>query len=303
MRSEIYQNITNQIIADLEEGELTWLKPWGSEDNSAQMMRPLRHDGQFYNGINILILWSVISEHKFTSPYWMTFRQAIAYGAHVKKGERGTSVVYANSFTNIETNVDGEEEEYVVPFLKHYTVFNVDQITDLPDRFYVHQQPVISENMRIQNAEDFFSLLNVEIQHSGDNAYYSPKKDFIKMPDFTFFHSPEAYYATLAHELIHWTAHENRLNRGTSVKSPSKEEYAKEELIAELGSAFICADLNLKPLPGKDHAAYIQSWLTILKEDKKMIFKASAAAQRAVDYIKKLTARNNDDQKLYASAA
>ena len=303
MKAEIYQNVTNQIITDLEQGELTWLKPWRSDENSAQITRPLRHDGQFYNGINVLILWSATNERKFTSPYWMTFRQAVAYGAHVKKGERGTAIVYANSFTNIETNADGEDEEYVVPFLTHYTVFNVDQISELPDRFYAYQQPIISENMRIQNAEDFFSSIGVDIQHSGNNAYYSPSQDFITMPDFTFFHSPETYYATLAHELIHWTAHQSRLNRGKSLTSPSEEEYAKEELIAELGSAFICAELNLKTLPGKDHAAYIQSWLSILNKDKRIIFKASAAAQRAVVYIKKLAAKNNDDQQLYAPAA
>lgn len=285
MKQDIYQKVTDKIIADLEQGELTWMKPWSAGNMDGRIMRPLRHNGQPYSGINILMLWSASLEGCFGSPYWMTFKQAKSLGAHVRKGERGNPVVYANTITKIEEQDDGSEEERAIPFMKAYTVFNVEQIDGLPEHYYVKPEPVIDPAQRIDHAERFFAATGADIRHGGNQAYYSGGSDHVQMPVFECFQSPEAYYATLAHELTHWTKHKSRLDREFGRKRWGDEAYAREELVAELGAAFLCADLSLSPEPRDEHAAYIQSWLKVLKEDKRAIFSAAAHAQRAADYL------------------
>jgi antirestriction protein ArdC len=231
------------------------------------------------------MLWGAAIEAGFASPYWMTFKQATELGAHVRKGERGNMVVYANTITKTEEQDDGSEEDRHIPFLKAYTVFNVEQIEGLPEQYYAKPEPVIDPAMRIEHAEAFFSATRADIRHGGNQAYYSGTSDHVQMPRFESFHAPEAYYATLAHELTHWTKHKNRLDRELGRKKWGDEGYAREELVAELGAAFLCADLELTPQPGTDHAAYIQGWLKVLKEDKRAIFSAAAHAQRAADFL------------------
>ncbi|SMD07192.1 ArdC family protein [Primorskyibacter flagellatus] len=285
MKKDIYQDVTNKIIADLEQGELTWLKPWNSGNMEGRIIKPLRHNGIAYSGINVLMLWAASIEQGFFSPHWMTFRQAKELGAHVRKGECGNLVVYANTITKTEEQDNGETEERQIPFMKGYTVFNVEQIEGMPEHFYAKPEPITDDVQHNEEAEAFFAATGAVVRHGGNRAYYSGGSDHVQIPVFEAFRSPESYYATLAHELTHWTKHETRLTRDFGRKKWGDEGYAKEELVAELGAAFLCADLGLTPEPGLDHAAYIQSWLKVLKDDKRAIFSAAAHAQRAADYL------------------
>ena len=300
MKQDVYQKVTDKIIADLEQGQLTWLKPWNSGNTDGKIIKPLRHNGLQYNGINVLMLWGAAIEGGFISPYWMTFKQAKEMCAHVKKGERGNLVVYANTITKTEEQDDGSEEERSIPFMKGYTVFNVDQIEGLPDHYYTKPEPVIDGVERIEHAETFFTATGADIRHGGNSAHYAGGSDHVQMPYFESFRTPEAYYATLAHELTHWTKHDTRLARDFGRKKWGDEGYAREELVAELGAAFLCADLGLTPEPGEDHAAYIQSWLKVLKNDKRAIFAAAAHAQRAADYLHRLQPIAENDKEVAA---
>lgn len=285
MKQDIYEKVTSKIIADLEQGELTWLKPWSSGNMDGKIVKPLRHNGQPYSGINVLMLWAAAMEGCFSSPFWMTFNQAQEYGAHVRKGERGNLVVYANTITKTEEGANGEAQERTIPFMKGYTVFNASQIEGLPEHYYAKPENLIDPALRIESADKFFAATGADIRHGGNQAYYSGGSDHVQMPAFEAFRSPESYYATLAHELTHWTKHKTRLDREFGRKKWGDEAYAREELVAELGAAFLCADLALTPEPAADHAAYIQSWLRVLKEDKRAIFSAAAHAQRAADFL------------------
>lgn len=285
MKIDIYERVTNKIIADLEQGALTWLKPWSAGNMEGKITKPLRHNGVPYNGINILMLWGAAIESGFLSPYWMTFKQAKELGAHVRKGERGNLVVYANTITKTEEQEDGSEEERKIPYLKGYSVFNVEQIEGLPEHCYTKPKAIIDPTRRIQHAESFFASTGADIRHGGNSAHYSGGSDHVQMPFFEAFRSPQAYCATLAHELTHWTKHPKRLDREFGRKRWGDEGYAREELVAELGAAFLCADLELAHEPRADHAAYIQSWLKVLQNDKRAIFSAAAHAQRAADFL------------------
>lgn len=285
MKADIYENVTNRIIADLERGELTWLKPWSSGNTEGRIVRPLRHNGLPYSGINVLMLWSAAVESGYASPFWMTFKQAQELGAHVRKGERGHLVVYANTITKTEEGENEQDEERKIPFMKGYTVFNIEQIDGLPEHYAAMPEAVIDAALRIDHAESFVAATGANIRHGGNSAHYSGGTDHVQMPAFEAFRSPEAYYATLAHELTHWTKHPKRLDRDFGRKKWGDEGYAREELVAELGAAFLCADLALTLEPGMDHAAYIQSWLKVMKEDKRAIFSAAAHAQRAADFL------------------
>lgn len=300
MKQDIYQKVTDKIIADLEKGELTWLKPWSAGNTDGRIIRPLRHNGMGYNGINILILWSAALEHGFQSPFWMTFKQAKEFGAHVRKGEIGSMVVYANTITKSEEQDDGSAEQRKIPFMKGYTVFNVEQIEGLPEHFYAKVEPMTDTAQRIEHADAFFGATGAVVRHGGNSAHYSGATDHVQMPPFESFISPEAYYATLAHELTHWTKHKTRLDRDFGRKQWGDEGYAKEELVAELGAAFLCADLALTPEARADHAAYIQSWLKVLKDDKRAIFAAAAHAQRAVDFLHGRQAVESEEQEVAA---
>lgn len=285
MQKDLYQIVTDKIVADLEQGELTWIKPWNSSHLDGRVIRPLRYNGQPYSGINVLMLWAAAVEAGFASPHWMTFRQAQEIGGHVRKGERGSLVVYANTITRTEHGEDGQDEERSIPFMKGYTVLNVEQIEGLPEQYRSISEPVIDPVQWIGHAEAFFAASGADIRHGGNRAYYSGGSDHVQMPSFPMFHSPDAYYATLAHELTHWTKHQKRLDRDFGRKAWGDAGYAREELVAELGAAFLCADLGLRAEPSADHAAYIQSWLKVLRDDRRAIFTAAAHAQRAADYL------------------
>jgi antirestriction protein ArdC len=288
MTSDAYTRITNRIITDLEQGVRPWLKPWNVSHTSGRIMRPLRGNGIPYQGINILLLWSEAQARGYTSCTWLTYRQAQELGGQVRRGETGGLVVYADRITRKDQDDAGQENETVIPFMKAYTVFNTEQIDGLPTHFYAQPVAVLDPTQRIGHAEHFVAATGAKIHHTGTIAGYVPAEDRVLMPPFELFRDPESYYATLAHELTHWTRHSSRLNRDFCSRRWGDENYALEELVAELGAAFLSVDLQLTPEPRPDHASYIAAWLRVLKHDKRAIFIAASHAQRATDYLHQL---------------
>jgi antirestriction protein ArdC len=215
----------------------------------------------------------------------MTFRQAKELGAHVRKGEVGSLVFYVDKFIRKDTDSEtGDESERAIPFMKGYTVFNTEQIEGLPAHFYPQPTPRTEPVQRIERAERILAATGAIVKHGGNQAFYAISRDAIQMPVIEGFHDAESYYATLAHETVHWTRHPTRLDRDFGRKRLGDEGYAMEELVAELGSAFLSVDLELTPEVREDHAAYIGSWLKVLKGDKGAIFTAASHAQRAADF-------------------
>jgi antirestriction protein ArdC len=249
-------------------------------------MRPLRANGIPYQGINVLMLWSEAIEKGYASPIWMTFKQALDLKANVRKGEHGSLVVYADKIIRIETDgATGEEAERAIPFMKGYTVFNTEQIEGLPEHYYPKPAPRAEAVQRIGRVESFFAATGANVVYGGSRACYVLRTDNIHMPCIDFFRDAESYYAVRAHETVHWTRHPSRLNRDFGRKRFGDEGYAMEELVAELGSAFLSADLELTPEVREDHAAYIGSWIKVLRDDKRAIFTAASHAQRAADFL------------------
>lgn len=290
-RADVYQRVTDAIIRDLEQGTRSWIKPWTASPGETAITRPLRHDGTPYRGINVLILWSESIERGYTSQTWMTYRQAQALGGQVRKGEHGATIVYAKTIERAEDDpATGDETVKHIPLLRAYTVFNVDQIEGLDNS--TNQSSTIDElpSARIDRADAFVGATGANIMHKGNRACYIPSRDLIEMPPYRQFvdtptsSAAEGYYATLLHELIHWTSAANRCNRELG-KRFGDNAYAREELVAELGAAYLCADLSITLEPRPDHAAYLDGWLTVLKSDKRAIFAAAAMAQKAVDWL------------------
>ena len=285
-RKDVYSRITAQIVEYLEKGVRPWTRPWNAEHAAGRITRPLRFNGQTYSGINVLSLWMSALSQNFTAPIWMTYRQAGDLNAHVRKGEKGSLVVYANSITRTEhDNKTGEDVEREIPYMKGYTVFNVEQIDGLPELYYAMAAPTLDPVARIDHAEKFLHATGAVINHGGNRAYYSHSTDAVQMPPFESFRDADSYYSTLAHELTHWVGAKSRLDRDFGGHRFGSNAYAQEELVAELGAAFLCADLELALEPREDHAAYIANWLEVLQNDSRAIFTAAAHAQKAADFI------------------
>jgi antirestriction protein ArdC len=286
-RADVYARITDRIVADMERGVRPWVRPWNAANAAGRITRPLRYNGMPYQGINVVLLWSEAVSRGFASSTWMTFKQSLELGGHIRKGETGTMVVYANKIIKTETDDKGDDVERTVPFLRAYTVFCVDQIDGLPDQYYITVAPSVPTERRLAHADAFFASTGATIRHGGDKAYYAPSLDLIQMPPFESFRDAESYTATLAHECVHWTAPAHRVNRDLSRYAKDRSERAREELIAELGACFLSADLGIVPElePRADHASYLASWLEVLSNDKRFIFSAAAHAQRAVTYL------------------
>jgi antirestriction protein ArdC len=303
-RGDVYTRITDKIITDLEKGVRPWMKPWSAEHAAGRITRPLRHNGIPYRGINVVMLWSASVGRGFACPLWLTFKQALELGGNVRKGESGELVVYANSITRTEAKEDGTEEEREIPFLKGYTVFNAEQCEGLPAQYYARSEPnALTPAQRIEAADVFFASTGADIRHGGTRAYYAESADYVQMPPFETFRDAVSHAATLAHELTHWTKHDKRLARDMGRVKWADEGYAREELVAELGAAFLCADLGITPEVREDHAAYIASWLEVLKGDKRFVFSAASQAQRAVDYLHGLQAKVAEDEEGERAAA
>jgi antirestriction protein ArdC len=288
-KQDPHSRITDRILAELEQGTRPWLKPWSGGDMAATgRARPLRATGQPYRGINVILLWIEAQASGFASPSWMTYRQAQGLGAQVRKGECGANIVYyGDSSKAVRDETSGEDKAQSFRFLKTYTVFNVAQIDGLPERFLALTEPAPEEE-RIEAAEAFFASIPATVNHGGDKAYYIPSADRIQLPPFAAFHDAHSYYATRGHETLHWTRHKSRLDRSFGREKWGDEGYAREELVAELGAAFLAADLGLAIEPRPDHASYIASWITVLQNDTRAIVQAAAHAECAVAFLHQL---------------
>ncbi len=287
-KQDIYSRVTARILAELEKGVRPWIKPWSFEHAAGRITRPLRHNGIPYRGVNVLLLWGESLEKGYAAPLWMTYKQSQELGAQVRKGEHGSLVVFADRFTKTDTNDQGEAVEHAIPFMKGYTVFNVEQIEGLPAHFYAQPVNPLPLSERIEHADSFVTATGAAIHHGGNQAFYAPSRDMIQLPPFEAFKDKDSYYSTVLHELTHWTRHDTRLTRDFGRQRFGNEGYAREELVAELGSAFLCADLGITPDIRDDHAAYLGHWLKILQNDKRAIFSAAAHAQRAADFLQQL---------------
>jgi len=281
MKPDLYERVTNQIIAEMEKGVCPWCKPW--KDGFSL---PVRSTGEKYNGVNIVLLWMAMFNHAYEVPRFLTFKQAKNLNAHVKKGEKGHLVVKYGTFTPKDAEVTAErgDEETKIPFLKGYTVFNAEQIEGLPGEYYTDEVVwQLSPEQRIAKAEAFVAATGVRIIHHGPSSFYKVAEDSIVLPHFELFHSPEDYYATLLHELAHWTGAKTRLDR-TKGKAFGDKDYAFEELVAELAACFVGSSLGLR-VDVDNSAAYLDTWMKCLKNDKRFFFKACRKAQAAADYL------------------
>jgi antirestriction protein ArdC len=279
---DIYQQVSEAIIAQLEAGTMPWRKPWNADHAAGRITRPLRHNLVPYSGINVLVLWMTAEAKGYSAPIWMTFKQALELGGCVRKGEKAATVTYADTLKRKDEETDEEKRIF---FLKTYSVFNVEQIDGLPAHFYAKASPPRSDMERITTADVFIANTGAVIEQGSTRAAYSETHDKIYLPPFATFEEPEAFYGTALHELMHWTKHPSRLARDLGRKKWGDAGYAAEEIVAELGSAFLCADLDVTPRIVTDTAPYIAGWLKAMKEDKRFIFTAASLAQKAADYL------------------
>ncbi|SFP20385.1 Antirestriction protein ArdC [Bradyrhizobium sp. Ghvi] len=284
-RANLYSEITDKIIAELEAGRVPWVQPWGTAAAKAPLAMPKNAStNRQYSGVNILILWGAVIEHGFTGQSWLTFRQALSLGGHVRKGERGTTVVYADRFVpNDEKRRAAEtgEDAQAIPFLKRFTVFNVDQCADLPDEIATAAPPPPAGLIE-PTVDALINASGISFRIGGDRAFYATGEDYVQVPPPQAYFEPMNWHRTALHELGHATGHPSRLNRDQSGSYGTKK-YAFEELVAELSSAFSCASLGI--VPTVRHADYIGSWLEVLREDVRAIVRAASQASKAADYL------------------
>jgi antirestriction protein ArdC len=286
MSTDLYAEVTDRIIAELERGVVPWRKPWAATDGS--LHRNLV-SGKPYRGVNQLLL----SLSSYSSPYWVTFKQAKAKGGAVRKGEKSTLIVFWK-FLRREDKATGKLTS--IPMLRHYRVFNVEQCDGL-----TVPEPVEREDFDpIAAAETIFADMpnRPMVGFGGDRAFYAPAFDTVQLPEREAFDSAAGFYSTAFHELVHATGHQSRLNRpevqgGASFGS---EVYSREELTAEMGAAMLCAQAGILDDTVKPSAAYIGSWLKVLRADRKMVLGAAGKAQRAADYILGTGFAEEDDQ-------
>ncbi len=282
-KHDVYERITNQIISAIENGAGQYRMPW--HRNSADTFAPVNAASKtFYRGINVLSLWAAAEKNKYPTGYWATYRQWQDLGAQVKHGEKATLVVFWKfRDQEHEEAPEGEETKGKASrgiLARGYSVFNAAQV----DGYTIPESTEADPKQRIQDADAFFVNLNVDIRHGGNKAFYSPATDHIQMPFFSAFADPASYYSVLSHEAIHLSGAPHRLNRDLKPRF-NEEAYAAEELVAELGAAFLCADLGISNEPRPDHASYVSSWLTVLKNERRAIFTAASKAQQAVDWL------------------
>lgn len=282
-KGNLYQEVTDRIVAELEQGRVPWVQPWGCAQAGLGLPRNAS-TGNAYSGINILILWGAVIEKGYPSQHWLTFRQALELGGHVRKDEHGVTACHADRFIPKaeaeRAQKDGDEPE-AVPFMKRFTLFNVAQCDGLPERLQGEPEP-LPEREVIPRAEALIAATGADFRIGGGRAFYVPSRDFIQVPPQPSFYDQINYYRTCFHELGHWTGAAHRLARNLSGSFESSF-YGREELVAEMASAFICATLGITPTVR--HADYLGSWLEILREDHRAIFRAASQASKAADYI------------------
>jgi antirestriction protein ArdC len=279
--------VTARIIADLEAGCLPWVQPWDrnlAQGCAAPGLPRNGLSGRAYSGINILLLWGEGAARVYPTQDWVTFRQALAAGGHVRKGEAGTGVFYADSFVPEAEKARARDEggeAHAIPFLKRFTLFNVAQCEGLEGKMVAPPLP-LALCAAVPIAEAVIAASGVAFHIGGGEAYYAPGADRVQVPPQSAFAQPINYYRTALHELTHATGHASRLARDLAHRFGTPG-YAAEELVAEMGSAFLCAALGI--VPTVRHADYIGSWLALLRDDSRAIFRAARAASRAADWL------------------
>jgi antirestriction protein ArdC len=296
-RVSLYDEVTARIVAQLEQGCVPWVRPW--QAGGAFMLPVNAATARRYTGINILILWEAATERGFVASRWLTFRQALSLGGNVRKGERGTTACYADSFIPRDEQERAREqgdEPSRVPFLKRFTLFNVEQCENLPAGL-LEQPRAVSESEIHAEAEALIAATGADIRIGGGEAFYHPADDYIRVPPQTSFFDAINFYRTCCHELSHWTGHKSRLARDLTGRFGSSG-YAREELVAELSCAFICAHLNI--VPTVRHADYIGNWLTVLRDDSRAIFNAASLASKAAEFILAFRAPKSADAEFAA---
>jgi len=282
-RQSLYSEVTSRIILELEDGRLPWVQPWDSAACGCSMPQNAG-TGRRYSGINVLILWAEAVTRGFASQRWLTYRQAEAAGGNVRRGEKGTVICYADRFTpkaEAEQARGEDRDARQVAFLKRFVVFNIDQCEELPDDKII---PMVSPDpvLAIGTADELIAATGAQVMIGGSEAFYSPSHDAVQVPPQAAFHEAINWYRTALHELGHWTGHSSRLDRDQKGGFGS-QAYAKEELVAEMAAAFTCASLGIAPTVR--HSDYIGSWLSVLRDDEKAIFRAASKSSKATDYL------------------
>ncbi len=275
-KTNVYEVITGKIVAILEAGKAKGSITWNGQGEAGKIPYNLK-SGDPYRGANVLSLWIAAEERGYASPAWLTYKQAQELGGQVRKGEKSTLGIYFDKMEKTERNGDGEEETRRIPFAKAFCIFNLDQIDGI-------ERPSPSSAWDpLERAESVLKESGAAIVEGGTRAFYNPVKDQMQLPDRPRFKSPENFYVVGFHELTHWTGHKSRLARDLKNRFGT-EAYAMEELVAELGAAFICAETGVRG-ELEHHASYIDSWLRVLKGDKRAIVTAASAASRAARFV------------------
>lgn len=287
MKTDIAQSITASILEKLEDGTKPWVQPW----TGCPQRRPLRHCGTAYRGINVLVLWMAAKARGYASPYWMTYRQAEALGGQVRRRETCSHAVLYKTVDAKEAEGDdtamlSNDSDRTRRVLRSFAIFNADQIDGLPAKYLVTPVPVepLPKSIHRPKLEAFFSRIPAKVQHLGDAAYYNSARDEIVLPPVERFATSDGYFATRAHETVHWTGHEKRLDRSFG-KRFGDNAYAFEELVADITAAILGAELGLPEAELDNHAAYVDHWVKVLKADKNAILTAASKADEAVEFI------------------
>lgn len=281
----LYQRVTATIIAELESGAVPWVRPWKAVSAHGGHLPHNAITGRPYHGINVPILWVQAGTKGYPTHGWLTFQQAKEAGARVRKGEHGTIVVFTKK---LRIKDEESDEEKQIPMLRTFTVFNRDQVDNLPE------PPPDTHGTyfeRLHRAEMFILGTGADIRYGGNEACFLPELDFVQVPPLERFKQREPFYSTTLHELTHWSGHPSRLDRNLAGRFGS-QAYAAEELIAELGAAFLCAHLGITG--DLRHAGYIQNWLRLLRSDDRAVFTAAAKAQQAADFLCSLSGGGDD---------
>jgi antirestriction protein ArdC len=284
-RTNLYREITDRIVAQLEVGCVPWVQPWSAGPGTASVAMPRNAaTARAYSGINVMLLWASGTQAGYPTQRWLTFRQALGLGGYVRRGERGTPVVYADRFTPADerqrADRDGDAARQVA-FLKRFTVFNVAQVDGLPSDLTTPPPPP-RDDLILPRFRTLMDASGVTIRIGGDMAFYRPADDVVVLPPPEAFHETINFHRTAAHELSHATGHSSRLDR--EMKGPRGGAcYAREELVAEISAAYICASLGI--VPTVRHADYIGSWLEVLREDDRAIVRAASHASKAADWL------------------
>lgn len=279
----LHDTVTNRIVHELEQGCFPWVQPWASSAMTPLGLPINASTGRPYSGVNILLLWFAAIEQGRPSQLWLTFKQALALGGNVRKGEKGTMVVYADTFVpkaEQEKAASSGEDARRVGFLKRFTVFHPDQCDGLPSN--PNAKPLPGRSEIIPHVEQIIAATGADIRIGGEMAFYAPGRDFIQVPPQEAYFEPINWYLTKLHELGHWTGHSARLNRDFSGGRGS-DAYAREELVAELCAAFLCAELGIAPTVR--HADYLGAWLGILRSDSRAIFQTASLASKAANFV------------------